>query len=523
MEFLSKRSPWQRFFSGLSARQRSANPVTPLEHTEDIHAFIEHYLWIRDKDDRLVRFTLNYIQQYLDEEMAKAVERGRKPWYLILKYRQGGVTTLEQGKSFQRVITRPHQHCITIADTEKKTAGIWRMVNRFYDNLDPMSRPKRSPSRTNIEIPEHDSIFEFYTAGSQSPGRGFTLSRVHLSEVAQYKINDRDMGNLMSGIKEGAARGEIVAETTAQGIGGWFHHEWKEAMRGNSEFTPIFLPWHLDPLNRLPVDHSIPMMLNEEESHVREVYGLDDEQIMFRRQKQREQGKFFMQEFPENHITAFLLSGSSYFAPAVIQQLMARVRRPVEQGDELVVWHPPEDKKRYWIGGDTAEGNIDSNFSSAGVIDMEGRQCARFQGRTRTADFARRLVALGTRYNNAFIGVESNNHGHAVITSLRDVLRYPYLFIHYQFDSMSSRTGKEGWQTTPKTRPIMLADLEEALRTFSMEVNDDEFLSECGTFVDDGTGKYKARQGCHDDLVIAWAIAWQLRKSGAGEFKAYVI
>jgi hypothetical protein len=85
------------------------------------------------------------------------------------------------------------------------------------------------------------------------------------------------------------------------------------------------------------------------------------------------------------------------------------------------------------------------------------------------------------------------------------------LYIHTDYDKRIGSSQKLGWQTNGKTRPILLDDLEEALSHEHMQVNDRTFLGECLTFADDGTGKYKAREGCYDDAVLAWGIAWQVR------------
>src|SRR6185312_17250646 len=39
----------------------------------------------------------------------------------------------------------------------------------------------------------------------------------------------------------------VVLESTANGVGDWFHDMWVKAERGENEFTPIFLPWFIQP------------------------------------------------------------------------------------------------------------------------------------------------------------------------------------------------------------------------------------------------------------------------------------
>jgi len=73
-------------------------------------------------------------------------------------------------------------------------------------------------------------------------------------------------------------------------------------------------------------------------------------------------------------------------------------------------------------------------------------------------------------------------------------------------------TPKYGWQTTPKTRPLMLSEFREAVQRGFYTINDPMVFSECMTFVDNGHGKYEAAAGNFDDRIFAHAIVWQARK-----------
>ena len=74
------------------------------------------------------------------------------------------------------------------------------------------------------------------------------------------------------------------------------------------------------------------------------------------------------------------------------------------------------------------------------------------------------------------------------------------------------RASRAGWSTNENTRPVMLDELARALDDRAMEVRSRNFLAECVTFRMQSNGKFAADSGAHDDEVMAWAIAWQLRK-----------
>ena len=69
-----------------------------------------------------------------------------------------------------------------------------------------------------------------------------------------------------------------------------------------------------------------------------------------------------------------------------------------------------------------------------------------------------------------------------------------------------------GFETTPKTKPIIIGELVSLMRDDpSIEV-DIETLKEMTTFVKKDNGKQEAIDGAHDDLVMAKAIAHFISK-----------
>ena len=63
-----------------------------------------------------------------------------------------------------------------------------------------------------------------------------------------------------------------------------------------------------------------------------------------------------------------------------------------------------------------------------------------------------------------------------------------------------------------KTRPIMLDEMAEAIHEGHMKIRDVDFIGECLTFRRQSSGNYAGDSGSHDDTVMKWAIAWQMRK-----------
>jgi len=509
-------------------------PRAPVDdrYASDVHAFMRDMLWVRTSKfgvkDELRQMEPLSIQLKYAAKKAEAIAAGKKPWYLVLKARRFGITTYEQALSFHLVCTQRLKKVQTFAETKDKSSEIWQMVNRFYDNMPPQFRPKRGPSHAVIQFPELDSWFGFYTAGGKAPSRGDTLSRFHGSEVAWWDLNDSDFDNLIAGIQGAAEHGEIVLETTAHGAAGWFYTEFLRALDGHSEYTAIFLPWYEDPSYARPLDPGEVIERTDEEKERSASLGpWSDEQIKFRREMQRTYGRLFPQEYPETVEEAYLVKGSCWFDVEICKARLLQVRPVVESHDNgnLLIWTQPKEGETYYIGADTAEGVDGGDFDTAVVLDRSGAQVAALHGHWPTEIYGKKLAALGRYYNDAWVAVEANNHGHSVLNTLRNAEHYKTLYQHRDYDADPGAKPREGWQTNGKTRPIMIDDLRnEAIEGRAMSVNDPALLRECMSFclASNGT-KYEALPGAHDDRVMAAAIAWQVRKTAPRKAGVWLI
>jgi hypothetical protein len=104
---------------------------------------------------------------------------------------------------------------------------------------------------------------------------------------------------------------QITLESTANGAQGYFYNLVMEALDGSHDWQLHFYPWWWEPEYALPLAESIS--LTDEEAELAARHSLSAEQINWRRAKQRELKHLFLQEYPEDPQTCFLLSGQGYF------------------------------------------------------------------------------------------------------------------------------------------------------------------------------------------------------------------
>ena len=479
--------------------------------------YAEKLLWIRSKKGNIIPLYLNSVQRYIEEEKRKAISIGKTPHFLILKYRRGGITTWEQAKSFHLCSTYTGQYCLTLAHDTESTQKIFDIAQLYYDTIDEFYKPSRaSQNKRELNFDRLGSKFYIGTAGSSAFGRGQTLQRLHGSEVAFWPHENGDDGkdkptNLVAGLIEACA-GEIVFETTPNGRKGFFFHEWQRAKNGDSTFTPIFVPWWVDEQNRISLLKGEELEYTSEEKFLSEKHNLSEEQIKFRRVKQKALKGLFFQEYPENDVSCFIASSHSFFEIETILKRLEHCKEPIEIRDTgtIKIWEKPFLGKNYIAGADVGEGLVHGDFSGVGILEKEsGKQVACLHGKWRPEIFAKKAVSLCKEYNNALLAIESNNHGHSALNTLLNQIRYPNLYYHENYDQEGIK--KLGWQTNGKTRSNMLDNLNSGIEEYTLGINDKEFLNECIDFVDNGAGKYEAAPGKHDDRVIKWAIAWYVR------------
>lgn len=508
--------------------------------------FAVKYLQIRTVDNRIIPFACRPIQIEYLERKRKTVEQGRPPRYLLLKYRRGGFTTIEQGLSYWMASRQRNITVMTLAQDGETTARIFRIPKLMHERDPEAPAIKGVGNQYHLEFPNLNSLFYVGTAAGRGVGRGDTLSRVHWSEVAwsclgfNQHIKQRD---ILTGLSEAASHGEMVLETTPNGSE-MFRELYSEAKLGKNDWTPIFLPWHVDSINCDVVsddDEAAHLMatLDDDEKRLVDKHKISPGQVKWRRRKKRELKRLFIQEYPEDDETCWLISGTPYFDPQIIMRLRDYCASPPLDPDTLhgvmptngrvipggyeVEWSPPEPGKVYCLGADTSEGLPGCDPCGLGVLERDsGKQVYSIHGIFNPRVLAEHVFRVHKRYNEALVGIERENHGHAVIQKVIDHgLVRPHteggsLYYHGAMNSRTredTRVARAGWTNNVVTRPVILEGLRDFVEAdLALDrIFDRHFLSECMTFRLQADGSFGADPGCHDDTVMKWAIANQMR------------
>jgi len=486
----------------------------------DFPFYSKSALKIRTKSGQIAPLKLNPAQQILQNAVDKQMAAEGKIRVIILKARQQGLSTYVGGYLYFSVSQNKARKAMVITHTADSTRALFDLTKRLHENCPDILKPHtKYSSRRELSFDVLDSSYVVATAGGDAVGRGETLSHCHASELAFWpKSTAEEIWNGLAQAVPNEPNTAVFIESTANGYN-LFYDLWKGAVEGTNGYVPVFIPWFTDPTYREAVPASFERTPDEEEL-VKE-YGLDDEQLMFRRRKVAQNGiELFMQEYPATPDQAFLTSGRPVFNPEQIQQCLENTQDIEEklalEGEDWVHNHRGELQtyrkldagERYVIGADSSMGIRGGDYSVAQVLDSQKRQVATWRGHVHPDYFAEVLYALGMYYNEAFICVERNSHGILTCTRLGKDMAYPNFYTEVQVDKLTDKeTISLGFNTTSKTKPLVIDQLRASMREGELELNDKTTLREMLTYIVTQTGAMEAEAGCHDDCVMSLALA----------------
>lgn len=262
-----------------------------LEFITDFPTFAENFLYINTKKAGLIPFRFKRAQRYIHERLEAQLEKLGYVRAVIVKGRQGGCSTYTEGRFFHKVSTQVGKQAFILTHEAEATDNLFTMTKTYYEQMQeknpgviPVADTKSSKK---LKFGFLGSGFSVATAGNEGAGRSKTIHLFHGSEVAYWPNADTHAAGVMQAVSNKPGT-EIILESTASGIGNYFHSMWIAAMSGQSDFQAIFIPWYWDDdYQREPDANSIISLTDLEEEYL-EKYGPDgltEKHLYWRRKK----------------------------------------------------------------------------------------------------------------------------------------------------------------------------------------------------------------------------------------------
>jgi hypothetical protein len=320
---------------------------------DDFEFYARNCLKIRTKNEGLRSFVLNDAQIYIHDRLEKQLKETGKVRAILLKGRQQGASTLVGGRFIHKTTHNKGVRAFILTHDGESTNALFEMTERYYDNLPKFVKPTTGAANAKeLQFNVLDSGYKIGTAGNKAVGRGQTIQYFHGSEVSFWLNASEHTKGIMQAVPD-ADGTEVIWESTANGVGNFFHEQWKLAEKGLSEFQAIFVPWFWQSEYKKAVPDGT--VFSDEEIQLKDIYNLTLEQMFWRRMKISELTtdgvdgtKAFKQEYPMNAAEAFQVSGGDGLISADTC-LRARNNKATGSGPLIVGVDPSRGGDRFAI------------------------------------------------------------------------------------------------------------------------------------------------------------------------------
>ena len=447
--------------------------------------FMRKYCTIQHPKKGKLKFNLyDYQEKTLNQFM-------NNRYNVVLKARQLGLSTLTAGYSLWTLLFHNDKNILCIATGKDTAKNLVTKVRVMYTNLPAWLKTKiEEDNKLSLRLANGSQIKA--VASNESAGRSEALSLLILDEAAFIDKIDEIWTAAQQTLATG---GDCIMISTPNGVGNFFHKTWVAAKDKLNDFNPIYLHWSIHP--------------------ERDQSWRDEQDVNLGPQRAAQECD-----------ADFLSSGNNVIDPKILEWYSGNIKCDPSStagiDNNLWLWEYPDYTKSYIVSADVARGD-GTDFSAAQVMDIDTMtQVAEYKGQLSTTDYGNFLIELSVKYNDAILVVENNNVGWATIQTIID-RGYKNLFyqskdlqivdVEHQVSNRyraQDRNMRPGFSTTAKTRPLIIAKLEEYVRLKQVNIKSQRLIDELFVFIYNNN-KAQAMQGYNDDLVMSFAIALWIR------------
>lgn len=431
-------------------------------------------LKIQDKETKqMITFVLNEGQRILIGEYERQRLAGVPIRVLLVKARQWGGSTATQCYMYwlQRYWFENWHSCIVALD-QTQAVNIRTMYKNLIAKLpqwsDPVSFKRFEGTELIRIIPERGCRVQIGSAQKPDALRSFDFSLVHMSEVGLWKDTQEAKGDdvamaLYSTVPDVPGT-MIVMESTAKGVGNYFHRQYLAALdnkkSGTTGIRPVFVSWFVDVrytrryLNRYQSTEDFVKTWNDYNWWQWEQGATLDGIFWYNHFKKSHHWTDFQMksEYPTTAEEAFQTKSGRYFTDDLLSWLSKNIRQPKFIGDirgdatvgekimdnvklypndslqteVLKIWIYPDDnrpegkkvKNRFLVTVDVGGRGYRADWSVISVFDrisMAGEfgaleRAALWRGHVDPDLLAYKAAQIAHFYDDALLVIESNTY-----------------------------------------------------------------------------------------------------------------
>jgi len=507
-----------------------------------------------------IQFSLNRAQRYLLGILERMRLDGVPIEIILLKARQwGGSTLIQFYMLWIQLVHRNNWNSVICGDVEGQSRNVRGMVTKAlasYPDWLLNDQIKFTPfegSSKNRVIENTNCVISIGSAQKPDTLRSSDISMAHLTEVGLWKATkEKKPEDLIQSIIGSLYETEysfLALESTAKGVGNYFHREYIKAEKGENNLTPVFIPWFMIDIYSNPIEDYNTFFdeMDDKEWMLWEM-GATLEAINWYRKKRKTMAEWRLNsEYPSTALEAFQSTGRRIFRMEDVRKLEKSCLDPEFKGElvgmadtgpdsligmrfvqgkgDLKVWMMPDSEKirdRYIVVVDIGGVSDQADYSDIVVFDryfmMEGGVpdiAAEWHGHIDHDKVAWKAAQIATMYGEALLVIESNT----LETEGTEGDNFEYILdeIAGHYDNLYSRTPIDqirqgapkrwGFHTNSSTKPMVIKHHVKAVRDGLYIERDQQAIFEHDTFELKEDGKTMgAVEGMHDDKLMTRAI-----------------
>ena len=494
--------------------------------------------------------TVPFKPYYYQAEMAKEIENYRK--VVIDKTRQCGMSTVFALYCLWRLLSRPSENIDVISLTQAKS---FEFVKKFKTTIeiqpDFFMKEIIENNKQKMRFKHPNGAISTITSESQTEnaGRSDSLSLLVLDELAFYK-SDRMVQSIISAAiptltRTAGSQIYISTPNGTVGAGAYYYNQVQEAKMGLDRDTKYMqIGWWEIPddenMNgpKRGYNRQLAQAISEDYYHHPEIrkkweeffepIGKDPNANPFLKSQYGSLGEF---KYRQEILHEFIISGDRVLTPDNMIKIKTRLKTPimkdylclngspVKEMHNFWIWKHPEASKKYIVTLDPSQGTSQDRacIQVLDIMDME--QVAEFYGFAATTQLPGMVKDIARVYNDAYVVIEANSIGDGVFNALYYNQNDPYGNVFKQKKSNNGITRFTGWITDTKTRKLMTTEIYDWFTNAEMfsrfHLYSERVYTELETWIVDAKGKFIHATSCHDDSIMALALALYNRDKAA--------
>lgn len=301
-------------------------------------------------------------------------------WFIILKARQLGISTLIEGIVLYLTIFNKNWNSLLVADAPDQTEYLFEMARNGYETLPWWMKPER---RYNVK--GHHMIFDredeldrikrpgiksalLSESANQRSGAGYgkTIRALHASEVPKFKNLRILTEGIIPTVPKNSPGVFVILEGAAQRRHDDWHRFWNASEEGLTSFEPKFIAWFKEsqyflppPKGWNPTDETVSLY-----EQVRDEYTVQlktGQLYWYEKQRQdyiaaEDDDSTFLSQYPSNPTEAFQNAGLCAFSKRKLHSMLIKYcRDPIWRGE---IWLDDKNDSSPHIGKPAPDGRL---------------------------------------------------------------------------------------------------------------------------------------------------------------------